>query len=355
MKAEIEASGFADALKTAAGLTRGNSHLMAHGCILIEADSDGICVTGGNGESYVRVPAGGNVRADGAVLVPAKTVAKAVALMDGVVTLSVDIDGALGIDTMTSRFTLPAAPVDDYPKIAWPAPDADMFDLTEAWGDLALITYAADGHEARHRSITFHANGVAECYGGTRVAHCPIPEGITAQVYRSTMEYAVKTFEDTTVLLHAGRNGLTFLGAGIRLWTTMPQYDLNPLPLNFETEHAVTVDRKALLEGFRLMEVVKEGDEVPIRIDVKNGELHLNASSVGQGFSSTAIPTEGDLPWPTGLSLGHARDAISRCKAETVTLNFSPQPNRPIRLVDGKVTHILNPNRKAVESVQVDL
>lgn len=355
MKAEIEASGFAEALRTAAGLTRGNTHLMVHGCILIEARDDGIYATGGDGESYVQVPAGGEVQEAGSVLVPAKTVAKAVALMDGTVTLTVDDDGSLGIDTMTSRFTLPTAPASEYPQIAWPASDAEVFDLTEAWENLSLITYAADGKEARHKSITFHAHGVAESYGGTRLAHCPIPEGISAQMYRSTLEYAAKTFADTTVLLHVGRNGLVFMGAGIRLWTSMPQYDPKPLPLDFPTEHAVTVDRKALLEGFQLMEVTKEGDGVPIRIDVKDGELHLNASSAGQGFSSTAIPTDGELPWPTGLTLAHARDAISRCKAETVTLNFSPQPNRPIRLVDGDVTHIVNPNRKAVETVKVDL
>ena len=58
MKASIEAPDFADGLKIAAGLTRANSHLLAHGCIFIEATIDGIFVTGGDGESYIRVPCG---------------------------------------------------------------------------------------------------------------------------------------------------------------------------------------------------------------------------------------------------------------------------------------------------------
>ena len=78
MKASITAPDFADGLKIAAGLTRANSHLLAHGCIFIEATTDGIFVTGGDGESYIRVPCGGEVFEPGDVLVPAKTVAKAV-------------------------------------------------------------------------------------------------------------------------------------------------------------------------------------------------------------------------------------------------------------------------------------
>ena len=69
MKASIEAPDFADGLKIAAGLTRANSHLLAHGCIFIEATTDGIFVTGGDGESYIRVPCGGEVFEPGDVLV----------------------------------------------------------------------------------------------------------------------------------------------------------------------------------------------------------------------------------------------------------------------------------------------
>ena len=71
MKASIEAPDFADGLKIAAGLTKANSHLLAHGCIFIEATTDGIFVTGGDGESYIRVPCGGEVAKPGTVLVPA--------------------------------------------------------------------------------------------------------------------------------------------------------------------------------------------------------------------------------------------------------------------------------------------
>lgn len=353
MKASIEAPDFADGLKIAAGLTRANSHLLAHGCIFIEATTDGIFVTGGDGESYIRVPCGGEVFEPGDVLVPAKTVAKAVSLMEGNVDLTLDDDDSLGIETMTSRITLPTAPAESYPRLNWEGVgEAVAFD---AWDLLSLITYAADGREGRHRSITFFPEGKAEAFSGTRLAFCLAPEGLDFGILRSTLDFAAKTFGESEVTIATSGGAAIFSSGGISLWTTLPQYDRKPLPMNLDLAHNVTLDRKALLEGLGLMVVIKEGDEVPVRIDVANGELHMHASSPGQGMVATAIPVDGDLPYATGLTLSHARDVMTRCSGERVTLEFSVEPNKPIRVVEGSVTHILNPNRKAVELNKVDL
>ena len=100
---------------------------------------------------------------------------------------------------------------------------------------------------------------------------------------------------------------------------------------------------------------LKEGDDVPVRIDVVRGELHMHASSPGQGMVATSIPVDGELPYASGFTLSHIRDVLTRCSGEKVTIGFSAEPNRPIRVVEGSVTHITNPNRKAVEMNRVDL
>lgn len=353
MKATIEAPDFADGLKIAAGLTKANSHLLAHGCIFIEATTDGIFVTGGDGESYIRVPCGGEVSEPGTVLVPAKTIAKAVALMEGTVDLTLDDDDSLGIETMTSRITLPTAPADSYPRLDWDG-DGEKVDF-DAWDLLNLVTYAADGREARHRSITFFPEGKAEGFGGTRLAYCHAPQGLDFGVLRSTLDFAARTFGESPVAVSTSHGAAIFSSAGISLWTTLPQYERKPLPVGFDTPHMVTLDRKALLEGLGLMVVIKEGDDVPVRIDVVRGELHMHASSPGLGMVAASIPVDGELPYASGFTLSHIRDVLTRCSGEEVTIGFSAEPNRPIRVVEGSVTHITNPNRKAVEMNRVDL
>ena len=354
MKASIEASAFADGLNVAAGLTKANSHLLAHGCIYIEADAElGIFVTGGDGDSYIRVPCGGEVMEPGEVLVPAKTIARAVKLMEGNLDLTLDDDESLGVETVTSRITLPTAPASSYPKLNWNGTSEPV--AFDAWDLLPLITYAADGREGRHRSITFFPEGKAEAFSGTRLAFCVAPEGLDFGILRSTLDFAAKTFGESEVTITTSGGAAIFSSGGISLWTTLPQYERRPLPMNLDLAHVITLDRKALLEGLGLMVVIKEGDEVPVRIDVVRGELHMHASSPGQGMVATAIPVEGELPYATGLTLSHARDALSRCSGERVTIEFSVEPNKPIRVVEGSVTHILNPNRKAVELNKVDL
>jgi DNA polymerase III sliding clamp (beta) subunit (PCNA family) len=345
VKATVESESFAEALKTAAALTRPSGHLYAYSCVLLDAKEDVIEVTGGDGDTFIKVPVPAEVGEQGQVLVAAKVVARAAAQMEGSIDLSLTESGDLNLEAGVSNLALPAADVTAYPKVPWMMKAAEPHDLTECWAHLGLISYAAQRkNHPRYESVTFFPDGNAVAFDGNRLAACPIPEGIDTAMFSSTLAYANKVL-GSEVLLYADETGVILSDGAIWMRSTIPQYERTTLPLKVPENHSLTFERAALLEAFRLIEVVKEGDHVPIRVDVEAGEMRMQARSADVGAVASAIPVEGEVPWPFGLTLSMTREALSQVEADEITLWFGDTPLKPITLHDGDVLHLIAPNK----------
>ena len=345
MKFSLPADVLNEAMSTVAPLSKGQG---ITNCILIEAGVDGVTFTAGDGDTFVTLTREADVERVGSVATPARTIAKASSKLRGTVTLTEDDDGALGVDTKSSRLTLPTAPTVEYPKLSWP--DGEPVDLTEWWGDLAKIAYAADSEKSPNAwwySITF-SDGRATAFGGIRLAYCPAPGDLEGIVLRSSFYYAHRTLGDE-VTMTLSSQFVRFAGDGIAILSRVPMANVKPLPIDFETPHKVTVNRKELLEALGLVEVVKDSIATPVRIDVSECEMRMQANSPDIGEVACGLEAEGELPYPTGFTSSHVRDVLTRMDGETVTFGFSAEPNKPIRVIEGDVTHILNPNREAVK------
>lgn len=348
MKAEVEAEALAPAVKAAASVARGRDALS---CLLISATPDGLSITGGDGDTFVTHAAGGDVEREGKVCAPARTLAKAVGNLTGVVELSEDDDGAFGLETKTSRLTLPTVKASEYP--AFSMSEGEPVEMAPFWENLSRISYAADNPRSthpRHYSLAFYPDGHVEAYGGTRVATCPSPEGFDGLVLRSSIDAAVNLLGDEEISMWVAPNFVRFSAGPTDIVCRTPQGERPALPLQLDQPHQISFERKEMLEALALVEVVKGDIAVPIRIDVVRGELRMRASSPDVGEVAVALEIEGDIPFPSGLTSSHTRDALVNCLGQRVTLEFGPSANKPLRIIDGEVTHIINPNMSAVKN-----
>lgn len=347
MRATIDGEVLSEALKRTASVANSRV-LLALNSVLIETGDKSVTLTGGNGDTFVRTTVEAAVDVPGKILVPAKTAAKTVSLMSGDVAIEAH-DKSVELSTLWSNVSLNTGETDKYPT--FPEPDGDSWiDVTEFWGILPLITYASDtsNHQpARRRSVTFF-KGYAEAFDGNRLARCVGPE-IESALLRTTVEHATKHLSGT-IEMNATEAGAWFRDSnGTELWSTVPQFERMPLPEPPLGPHAIVVDRRGLIEGISLMQVVKDREEIPVRMDLVGDILYLTARSEDGDNVTTQVEAQGTLGWASGLTASHARDAFTRCASDEITLQFGESQNKPIKVTDGKVTHLLAPNMVAVK------
>lgn len=346
MRVQVEADVLADAVKAAASLSRGPG---ATNCVKLEA-TDQLVVTGGDGETYAEFTVPATVIREGATLTPAKVFAKAVPKLNGTVELMLDDDDALGVETVTSRLTLPTAPAQDYPKPLWP--EGEPVDVTGSWDRLRLIAYAsAMALESMFQAVKLLPDGWAEAYDKTRMARTEIPEGLSASVRKDSFDFAARVIEGS-VSIATSNNAVAFYGKGARVFAvtvaTEVKSALTPqIAALLGAGPALTCNRKALLEAIGLIEVVKDDERQAIRVDIVDGEATLTARSAEAGEVVSIFPVEGETPWPFGITGGYVRDVLSRTSAEDVTLQFSETNRGPIIVESEGIVHMFGPNMAA--------
>lgn len=351
MRLSIDAADLSEAASLAASVAKGHAALS---CLLLSVTDGGLSITGGDDDTFVKVPAGGTALDTGAIATPAKVFSAAVKQLRGDVLLTLDDDGFLGVETMTSRLTLPSIPADEYPKYA--PTKGDPVDLGPFWDGLQHITYVTDNPSHANpilRSVLFWPEGRAQTYSGTRLAYCPAPEGLSGPVLTSSVRHAGKLLGGEITLTLEDQRSATFAAGGLEVWCRIPSADYKPLP-KIETPHHITCKRAEMQEALGLVEVVRETPLAGIRIDVENGQILMRANTVDVGRVIAMVGCEGELPYATGLTVAHTRQALAELSGEEVTFEFSAKPNTPIIIREDGVEHYLNPNVAAVKNNAVD-
>lgn len=344
MKVQVEAEPLAAAAKTAAAIARGD----ITGCLLIQAAGETLSLTGGDGDTFVELTIQANVIREGVVATPAKVFAKAAPKLNGEILLTEDDEGHLLMESLVSTLTLPTIEAQSYPRVRWP--EAEPVDLSDCWERLRDISYAASlTMMPVFAAVKLLPDGWAEAYDKTRMARTPIPEGLTAAVRRDSLDFAARVIEGD-VSVSTGDNGVSFHGDGIRLFAATVAGDVvSAVPSQLagwiEAGSSFSCDRKDFLEAIGLIEVVK-GDAIqPFRLDIKDGEAAIRASSADIGSVSSGFAVEGEIPWLIGMTTHYVKDVLTRSTAEKVTFRFGSEPNHPIMVESDGITHMFGPNR----------
>lgn len=346
MRLSVEPEAFAEAVKSAAAIARGQG---VTNCVkLVATIEDALIVTGGDGDTFVELTVPATVEDPGAICTPAKVLAKAVPKLNGHILLTVDDDGALGVETLTSRLTLPTVSAAEYPTLQWP--EGDPVDVTECWDRLRLIAYAsAMALEPKFQAVKLLPDGWAEAYDKTRMARTEIPEGLGASVRKDSFDFAARLIEGE-VSITTSANAVAFYGENVRLRAAVVQAEVVTAMLPQLAEWlaegpSFSCDRKAFLEAVGLNEVVRDNDRQAIRVDVADGEARLTARSADIGEVTSAFPVVGAMPWVVGVTGSYVRDVLSRTTADEVTFQFGPSNIHPIVVESDGIVHMFAPNR----------
>jgi DNA polymerase-3 subunit beta len=305
VKFRCERDVLVDALGTAGRATtgRGGSLPVLSG-VRAELSGDRLSLTGHDLELTISVAVDVNGDSDGTCVLPGKLASDVVrALPGGAVEVEVGADEAR-ITAHRSEFTLRVLPVDEFPKLAAPSPDAVTLDSADFAAALRQVVPAASSDDSR--PILTGVLLAAE-EGGLRlvatdsyrlaVRDLPgtsvLAEGQSVLVpSRALQELARVVTGADQLTLRLGERDATFELGDVRLSTVLiegefPNYRGLIPP---SQPNRLTVGREPLLEALRRVKLLaSQATATPVRLGMSSEGLELSAVTQDVGHAHEAL------------------------------------------------------------------
>ena len=347
MKFRVERDVLADAVAWAARTLPSRPSLPMLAGLLIEAESDGLVLSGFDYETSARVELPADVDAAGRTLVSGRLLAD-IARSLPAQPVQVSLDGTrVAVACGRAAFTLPTLPVEDYPQLpAMPSSSGTVSGATfaaavtqvavAAGRDDTLPTLTGIRVEIEGPSVTLAATdryrlAVREFTWQPLSSSAEAQALVPARVLADTAKSLVAAPEVHLALAGGSGEGLMgFEGEGRRTTTRLLDGEFPKYRSLLPTEAATvaTVDTGTLVEAVKRVALVAERN-TPVRLAFNGAEVVLRAGAGDEAQASEAVECalEGDA-LEIAFNPQYLLDGLGAVESAVTRLSFT-QPTRP--------------------------
>ena len=359
MKFTVQANLFIKPLQLAlaSAETRSTLPILSH--FLIQEAQGGLSITGCNLETELRTFAPAYVESAGGMTLEAQKLVNLVKqLGDADIAIS-EANGRATLKAGKSRFTLSTYPAENFPSF----PVGDIKATTKIPFAVLAGLIESTAHAMANGDVRHYLNGLyLEVVGG-------VMRVVASDGHRLSIAKADVESEDVpgfivpraTILrvpkLPGGDIALSLSSNTVKLDFGAFHYaskliegrypDINRVMLkDADVGTRVTVDRVGLIDAVTRVKVLAEKDSGAVRLEYREGELHISLSNAVDENANDAIPAEieGELE---GISFNpsYLLDALTHLHAEKVELALSQAYNQCRLTDDSSVVHVVMPMR----------